>query len=105
EHQRALADGEAMRWLSGEYGERAVSGIEGVATASEQGRLGTLIFHEGAVDHYGDAVDARHYESPVDSAAVEELLWQAVEQSSPDCYFSGHDPILEQHEGVIGILR
>lgn len=105
EHQYALADGEAVRWLSGEYGERAVSGIEGDRIASEQGRLGTLIIHDSAVDHFGDHMDARQHASPVDGKAVEDLLWQALEQSSPDVYFTGHDPVLEQHEGVIGVLR
>ena len=102
--QQRRGDLAAAAWFSGEHGDRAISGIEAALAACEQGRLGTLILHEDAVDHFGTAVDARSYTPEHDPAEVEALLRAALDQAA-EIIITRDPRALTQHQGILGIAR
>ncbi|PKN79756.1 MAG: hypothetical protein CVU47_10100 [Chloroflexi bacterium HGW-Chloroflexi-9] len=102
--QQRLGDLAAAAWFSGEHGERAMGGIKAGLAACEQGRLGTLILHEDAVDHFGTAVDARSYSPEHDPIEIEALLLAALAQAA-EVIITRDPRALEQHQGVLGIAR
>ncbi|GMU41873.1 MAG: hypothetical protein AMXMBFR23_27390 [Chloroflexota bacterium] len=102
--QQERGDAVAALWLAGEHGERAIGGITAARQAVEAGRLGTLILHEDAVDHFGTAADARDYEPPHDPAEVEALLHGALAQAA-DIIVAREPRALAEQQGVLGIAR
>lgn len=104
EAQYEAADEAARRWFDGEHLDLALGGPEVIASAAEQGRLGTLVLHEDAVDHFGTSEDARRHESPVDADAIEELLRCALRQSA-DVLVTREPRVLEEQIGALGIAR
>ncbi len=104
EVQYQNAAGEAVIWFDGANQSRAIGGIEENLRAATQGRLGTLVLHEDAVDHYGNYEDARYQEAPGDPAAIEALLQAAMRQSADVMYTDEHR-VLEEQQGAIGVAR
>lgn len=102
--QLAEADREAERCLNGEHLDRTTMGIDAVRGAIERGEVGTLIVHEDAVDHFGDALDARYHEAGSNAEAIEGLLRAALDLSA-ECRFSRLPALLAEHEGVVAVRR
>lgn len=98
------AEEAAARWFDGEHQDLALRGPDVIATAAEQGRLGTLILHEDAVDHFGTYDDARRHDPPVPPEPIEDLLHLALRQSA-DVLFTREPRVLEEQNGAIGIAR
>ncbi len=94
----------AAEWFDGAHGDRAIGGIEAATRAASEGRLGTLILHEDAVDHFGTARDARDHAPDHDPGLVEALLHAALDQGAE--IVIARDPrALEQQQGVLGVAR
>lgn len=104
--ERQYEDAEAVlaRWRSGDLGEQAIAGVEAARRELESARVGTLVLHEDIVTHFGTGRDARERPGRVDSHAVGDLLRGAT-ASSVELLFTRDAGLLEEHEGVAGILR
>lgn len=84
---------------AGLYGARALLDSKAVGQAAEEGRLDTLVLHEDAVDHFGDAVDTRYREAKGDAGATEELLRSAMAQATT-CWFLGEAEMSSGGDGA-----
>jgi hypothetical protein len=104
ELQFGFAEREVARWREGNLKERAVAGLEEASGAVERGQLGTLILHEDAVTHFGNAGDGRERPGRLDSRETGELLRGAL-GGSVTVLFTREPWMLEEHGGVLGILR
>ena len=100
--QLARAAERVERWASGAEAN-AIAGIEAIRTACEQGRVGSVLVHEGAADHLGSAEDARLHTSPVDADAVEGVLQAALRQGAVAA-FTGDDRVLNDG-GIVAVGR
>jgi len=104
-HSRLAAGGRAAaRWFEDEWSERTAGGIPAARTLADAGNLQTLILHEDAVDHFGDASDARDRSPDHDPRAVEALLRAALAQAA-GVIVTRHPLALERHQGVLAIAR
>lgn len=104
EAQYAAGDEAAARWFGGEWLERAEGGLDAGLKLAEQGRLGTILLHEDAVDHFGDAADVRSHVPHHDPRQVEALTRAALDQGAE--LFITRDPrALSQHQGVLSVAR
>ncbi len=89
-------------WASGAEAN-AIAGVEAILTACEQGRVGSVIVHEAAADHLGNAEDARLQTSSVDANAVERVLQAALGQGAV-AIFTDDERVLAE-EGIVAIGR
>lgn len=103
-HQHELANRAAEEWRSGARGELAVRGTREIERALNEGKLGELVIHEDVAAHWGDAIDARRHEPERDDAVYEEILRAAI-GTSVEIRFGTDERLVEQDEGVAGLLR
>jgi hypothetical protein len=104
EHQHEQANRAAEEWLSGAFGERGVGGIAAMQLALGEGKLGEMVIHENVAGHWGDAGDARRHEPLRDDMIFEDILRAAI-NTSVIVRFGTDDRLLDEHEGVVGLLR
>jgi len=104
EHQHELANRAAEEWRSGAVSDRAVRGIREIKRALGEGKLGEMVVHEDVAGHWGDSIDARRHEPPRDDAVYEEILRAAI-KTSVEIRFGTDGRLLEEDEGVAGLLR
>lgn len=104
EHRQDMANRAAEEWSSGARGELAVRGIGDIQRALNEGKLGELVIHQDGAGHWGDAIDARRHEPERDDAIYEEILRTAI-GTSVDIRFGTDGRLLEEAEGVAGLLR
>jgi hypothetical protein len=102
--QIALGTVQSGEWFAGAYGDQSLGGPADVLAAAEQGRVATVLVHQDAEDHWGDASDTRHHESSVDTAAVEEALVASVRQGAV-VRFAEDARLLAERDGIVGIAR
>lgn len=102
EAQMAHGRQRAEQWFSGAEAN-AISGLEAIEHACEQGRVSTVILHEDAADHFGHAADTRLHQSRVDEDAVERLLQLALRQGAV-AVFADDDRVLDEG-GIVAIGR
>lgn len=99
-----LGNAQAALWFSGEYREQAIGGPEAVRLSAEQGRVATVLVHQDAGDHWGNASDSRYRAPSVNAAAVEAALEAAVRQGAV-VRFTDEARLLEQQGGIVGLAR
>jgi hypothetical protein len=85
-------------------GENIARGRAAVGEQLRSGRVGTIVFHEDAVRHWGSADDARVHEPRWDDAAYEEMVRKARETDA-EILFCRVEKLLAEHEGVAATLR
>lgn len=100
--QLARAAERVERWASGAEAN-AIAGIDAIRAACEQGRVGSVLVHEGAADHLGSAEDARLHASTVDADAVEGVLQAALRQGAIAA-FTDDDRVLSEG-GIVAVGR
>jgi hypothetical protein len=82
----------------------ALSGVEAVHNAANEGRVASVIVHQDATNHMGYAHDIRLRESSVDEDAVEAALSAALAQGAA-VYFTDEDRVIEEQGGIIAVPR
>ena len=100
--QLAHAAERVERWATGSEAN-AIAGLTAIQTACEQGRVASVLVHEGAANHLGSADDARLHASVVDADAVEGVLQAALRQGAIAA-FTGDDRILSEG-GIVAVGR
>ncbi|MGE0134898.1 MAG: hypothetical protein AB7L91_13720 [Dehalococcoidia bacterium] len=94
----------AARWFADEWSDRTSGGIAAARTLADAGNVETLILHEDAVDHFGDASDARDRSPDHNPRDVEALLRVALGQGAAVVFT--RDPLaMERHQGVLAVAR